>query len=118
MRVEMYVDSLRFDGERWSILLTSADGEVETIVFEFVRSMMFYKESDFSEEISNYEQRRIIHVDGRISSVFEILNRPILDKCTSNKFGEESPRHFGVWTADECFEFICFEEPMLAIARR
>lgn len=107
----LYLSEFRFEGEKCKIVLSSKNGRREVVIFGFVRSFLFFKESDFFKEISQYDQVRLIRNDSVPSSVFRIVKNPIVDKLLAGRLDEEAPMHFGVWTPDECFEVVSFDHP-------
>jgi hypothetical protein len=114
LRSTLYFKNLSFDGEKCRIALAGNSDSDEVVLFSFVRSFAFYKESDFYEEISKYEKRRLLRSDGQPSAAFQILKNPLLQRILSGRLDEEGPSYFGVWTPDECIEVVCFEEPTIA----
>ncbi len=113
-RGTLYLSSFHFDGEKCEIVLSGNDGSREVVTFGFVRSFVFFKESDFFEEIGQYDQVRLMRNGNLPSSAFRIVKNSMTDKLLAGRLDEEAPMHFGVWTPDECFEVVSFEEPAIS----
>ena len=113
-RETLYLSKFHFDGEKCEIVLSGNNGCREVLIFGFVRSFVFFKESDFFKEIGQYDQVRLMRNDNLPSSVFRIVKNPIVGKLLNGRLDEEAPMHFGVWTPDECFEVVSFEEPEIS----
>lgn len=109
----MYLKSMVMKDGVCEITLTSPRGEVDIIKFNFIRSILFYKESDFFEEISMYSKKIITLNSGNSSSLFQILKNPLSENFHKGRFIRDDPMYFGVWTPDECFEVMCFEYPII-----
>lgn len=113
----LYLNSFHFDGEKCAVLLSNKDGRSELVTFGFVRSFVFFKESDFYKEIGQYDRVRLMRADNLPSTAFRIIKNPMADKLLAGRLDNEAPMHFGVWTPDECFEIVSFEEPAITVPR-
>jgi hypothetical protein len=111
--VSLFLSNFAFDGEKCSITLGNLSGELEEIQFSFVRTYLFFKESDFYPEIGRYEKSVLSRLDGSPSSVFQILKNPIIENVLQGRFREENPMYFGIWTPDECLEIVASERPVI-----
>lgn len=109
----LYLKSFVFSDGKCAITLSNSHGEVEKIEFNFVRSFLFYKESDFFEEISRYEKERVVPDSGKASNVFKINKNQMSELVFGDRLSEDFPMFFGVWTPDECFEIVGFEHPTI-----
>jgi hypothetical protein len=83
-----------------------------TVVFDYVRAFLFFKEGDFFRELEKHE-REEIELQGAYPyvKVFKILRCPILKPVVADRLDEEQPRYFLFWTPDECFEVVAFAGP-------
>jgi hypothetical protein len=83
---------------------------VGTLQFEFVRSFLFVKESDFWVDIEKIE-KALVFQDALAPRVHRVTRRALGEAIMAGRFHEEEPTTFFVWTPDECFEVVCFAEP-------
>src|SRR3990167_9523614 len=106
--MSLFLSNFLFDGEKCSIILSDLSGERERIQFSFVRAYLFFKEGDFYTEIGRYRKRSLIRQNGSNSSVFQILENPVIETILHKRLSGENPMYYGVWTPDECFEVVGF----------
>jgi hypothetical protein len=97
--------------------LTIAVGDHEsihgTIVFEHVRTFLFFKESDFFGELGKYEHIKIIDGKERTVGVYRITKGAIIERVLHGRLDQERPQYFWVSSPDECLEVVAFDEPRL-----
>ncbi len=86
------------------------------IVFDYVRSFAFFKESDFWQEHEKYEFQKIIEIENeRTLGVFQILKNSILVDVIKDRFDAEEPIYYWLSTPDECLEIVCFGTPTIVM---
>lgn len=108
----MFFQHFAFDGESIRLTIASNDGLSKLLIIKYVRSFLFFKESDFHIQISKYRKSAMVH-NAPDASVFRIEEGAILSHLQPSSLDEEGVMHFGIWTPDECFEVACFEEPLI-----
>lgn len=86
-----------------------------TVVFDHVRSFLFFKEGDFFREIAKYEHTKLIAGDEPTVGVYRVTSRPVLDLVLGGRLDSEHPEFFWVSTPDECLEVVAFSDPTLEI---
>jgi hypothetical protein len=90
-------------------------GERATIGCNFVRSLLFFKESDFYEAISKYQHELIIAGGERTVGVFRVSRGSMIETLSAERLLAETPQFFLLSTPDECVEILSFEEPTLVM---
>lgn len=89
---------------------SSKDGK---IVFDHVRSFLFFKEGDFYTDLSRYEVAALFVGSEPSVGVFRVERHPILESVLKGRLDVERPSFFWVSTPDECLEIISFSDPRL-----
>jgi hypothetical protein len=83
------------------------------ITFEYVRTFLFLKESDFFSEFAKYDHLQLIRGNERTVGVYRLLKGSILEGVLNHRLDEEFPQCFWVSTPDQCLEIVGFSEPQL-----
>lgn len=107
------LQSITFKDGRLSIAVGDDEVTSGTVVFDYVRTFLLFKESDFFGDLAKYEHFKLIAGNERTVGVYRITNGPILDSVLQGRLDHERPRYFWVSTADECLEVVAFEDPRL-----
>jgi hypothetical protein len=108
-----FIRELNFEKGKLTITVGSDDEPNGAIVFEHVRSFLFFKESDFFGELSKYEHVQLIRAKDRTAGVYRLNKFSILEDVLRNRLDEEHPQYFWFSTPDECLEIVGFSEPKL-----
>lgn len=107
----MFMKSFNFCAGTCKVLM-HGEGVSTSVTFNYVRATMFYKESDFFNEIGLYEKESILDSDGNMCPyVFRIVRNSLLEGVQGGRLKHEDPLYFCVWTPDECLEVCAFEYP-------
>ncbi|OFX00121.1 MAG: hypothetical protein A3D94_03670 [Alphaproteobacteria bacterium RIFCSPHIGHO2_12_FULL_66_14] len=107
----LYLEHIVFDGRVCAIELANREGERATIKFNSVRNIVFYKETDFYPDIAAQTTLPFLCRDGWETQVKRVVADGVLENLVKGRYDAEEPLIFRVWTPDECFEILCFEEP-------
>lgn len=115
-----FMQRLTFEDGRLTVAVGDDQGIHGTIVFEHVRTFLFFKESDFFGELAKYEHVKLIGGKERTVGVYRITKRPITEGVLQGRLYQERPQYFWVSSPDECLEVVAFDEPRLdpSAARR
>lgn len=89
---------------------SSPDGR---IIFDHVRSFIFFKEGDFYPDLKRYETTAIFVGSEPSVGVFRIERNPLLQSVLKGRLDAERPMYFWVSTPDECLEIVSFSDPQL-----
>lgn len=108
-----FLQRLTFENGRLSIAIGDDETLYRTIVFEYVRTFLFFKESDFFGELAKYEHVKLIGGNERTVGVYRITKGPIVDRVLQGRLDQEHPQYFWVSSPDECLEVVAFNEPYL-----
>lgn len=83
------------------------------IIFDHVRSFIFFKEGDFYPDLKRYEATAIFVGSEPSVGVFRVERNPLLQSVLKGRLDAERPRYFWVSTPDECLEIVSFSDPQL-----
>ncbi len=108
-----YLKQMSFESGVLRLDLGSETTPHATVIFDFVRTFIFLRESDFYGEFAKYEHERLIAGPDRTSGVFRITKSSILDRLTAG-LEMDRPNYYWVSTPDECLEVASFGEPKVA----
>ena len=97
------------------LIITVGDSNLihTQITFDYVRTFLFFKESDFFTELGMYEHEKIIGGNEAAGGVYRILKKPIIASLLQGRLDQERPSYFWLSTPDECLEIVAFSEPEL-----
>lgn len=110
--MDFYFGDASFTSGRLSIEITDGRVRMGTLRFDFVRSFLFVKESDFWPEFEKNETQRLLGDGGLAPHVFRVLRGGLLQSTLAGRMDEEEPSFFLLWTPDECFEVVAFAAPV------
>lgn len=108
-----FLQRITFEDGRLTIAVGDDEAIHGTIVFEHVRTFMFFKESDFFGELAKYEHVKLIGGKERTVGVYRITKGPITESVLQGRLDQERPQYFWVSSPDECLEVVAFDEPRL-----
>ena len=82
-----------------------------SLTFNYVRSFLFFKESDFYDEVARGKRAKLIEADD--GGVYRLADSSILQSVLRDRLSEEIPSYYWVITPDECLEVVGFEDPQV-----
>jgi hypothetical protein len=82
-----------------------------TLTFEFVRSFLFLKESDFWQSLNQQDREAVFELTALGLKVFQVRDGALLDGLISDDLRAEGPIRYFIETDDECLEILGFENP-------
>jgi hypothetical protein len=113
-----FLRRITFEDGRLTIAIGDDEAIHGTVVFDYVRTFLFFKESDFFGELAKYEHVKLIAGKERTVGVYRITNGPIMDRVLQGRLDQEQPQYFWVSSPDECLEVVAFDEPRLDTPNR
>lgn len=106
-----FVERVSFRAGVLEFEVTDGSVTLGTVRFEFVRSFVFLKESDFWREFERYEKVQLFETYEGAPRVSRIEQGALLEGVLGGRLDDEKPSIFQLWTPDECFEVVAFAEP-------
>lgn len=112
-----FLQSLNFESGTLTISVGSDEIVHGTIIFDYVRTFLLFKESDFFAELAKYEHVKLIAGKDRMVGVYQITSGAIMDRVLLDRLDHEQPQYFWVSTPDECLEVVGFDRPRLNVKK-
>ena len=111
---EFFLRRIIFEDGRLSVVIGNDRVVHGAVVFEYVRTFLFFREIDFFSELGKYEHIKLISGNERTVGVYRIVKEPIIKSVLRGRLDQENPRYFWVSSPDECLEVVAFDEPRWA----
>lgn len=108
---KFYINNIYSDSNDLHINIGVEDSQCTKIVFEYVRSFIFFKESDLCSDLACAKLEPVISSED--GGVFRVLEKPILAPVFKSYLEDEEPNYYLVITPDECIEVISFSPPRI-----
>ncbi len=106
-----YLSSLAFTDGVLTLHMSDGRQPLGALTFGYVRSFVFVKESDFWAAFEAAEKSLVQGMPSDAPRVRRIGRGALAQSFLTRELVDEDPMIFFVWTPDECFEVVGFEDP-------